>query len=349
MITETLNLVTTKDGEQIAVWKVVNSIKNRPAFDDNVFDDSDFDVPAFENPNFDNRETGRSAIKAQNVLLTHGTFSDKKACLRIAGYLAKLGHHCYIMEWRDHGHSSAPKDKFNFETVATYDLDATFRYLFDELELDNLHCVTHSGGGVCLTMFLIQQLLPQNRSSQSTDYIDKLSSISMFACQAYGAVLDPKSYARILATKSFNRLFGYIPAKKLKLGTVNESYHTMVQWYDWNLNKDFKSSFIKQPVAEQKAIHQKAAQDENLDYRQHMPKITTPIYAISAKGDNFISPTRGCKLFFDDFSNPSNVFQEYSTANGHLSDYTHSRIMMSRDAAKEIWPTVAAWINKHAK
>ena len=68
MITEQLTLVTTQDNEQIALWKVV---------DDNVT---------------------LKGQKAQNVFLTHGTFSDKRACLRIASYLAELGHHCYIME-----------------------------------------------------------------------------------------------------------------------------------------------------------------------------------------------------------------------------------------------------------
>ena len=53
MIKETLNLVTTKDGEQIAVWKVIDSLPENIAAD-------------------------RPVTKAQNVLLTHGTFSDKR-------------------------------------------------------------------------------------------------------------------------------------------------------------------------------------------------------------------------------------------------------------------------------
>ena len=330
MMTQTLNLVTTQDGEQIAVWQVIDSAKDNSETDDNVAADS-------------------SIAKAQNILLTHGTFSDKHTCLKIAEHLASLGHHCYIMEWRGHGHSSVPKDKFNFETVATYDFEATFRYLFDELELDNLHCVTHSGGGVGLTMFLIQNTL----------YVTKLNSISMFACQAYGAVVNRKNYTKILTAKLFTRLFGYIPAKKLKMGPINESYYTMNQWFDWNLQKNFKSSFIKQNKIKQSSIEQSkfaedfsdkdANHDDSFDYRQHMPMITTPIYAISAKGDNFISPTDGCELFFNDFDNSTNVFREYSISNGNLDDYTHSRIMISRNAAKEIWPTVVAWIDKHAR
>lgn len=341
MTTETLTLVNTKDGEKIAVWKVT----------------------AHKNP----KPINNTVVKGQNVFLTHGTFSNKKVCLRIAEYLAEIGHDCYIMEWRGHGDSSIPKHKFNFETIATYDYEATFRYLFEELELDNLHCVTHSGGGVCLAMFLVQNV----------HYIDKLNSITTFACQAYGAISSPKSHARIVATKLFNRLLGYIPAKKLNMGPVNESYYTMRQWYDWNLNKDFKSSFIhkndmtqegiKQDTLYQHSLYQHTLNKNNscsdktdkkpktsspndkeyIDYRQYMSKITTPIYAISAKGDNFISPTNGCQLFFANFTNPTNIFHEYSKANGNLEDYDHTRILVSRNAATEIWPTVANWIAAH--
>lgn len=333
MMIQMRTLVTTKDGEKIAVWKIVDTAK----------DENKTDILT----------TNAPRVKRQNILLTHGTFSDKQTCLRIAHYLAQLGHHCYIMEWRGHGASSIPTDKFNFETVATYDFEATFRYLFAELKLDNLHCVTHSGGGACLTMFLIQN--PQ--------YIDHINSISMFACQVYGAVSNPISYTKILAAKVFTRLLGFIPAKKLKMGPFNESYYTMNQWYDWNLNKDFKSSFIQQNKFETTTIDENtpsnissenttshiASHNSHFDYRQHMPTITTPIYAISAKGDHFISPTRGCQLFFDKFANPNNVFREYSLDHGDLDDYTHSRVMVSRNAATEIWPTVTAWIEKHAR
>lgn len=339
MMTETLKLVSTNDGEQIAIWQIINT-----ATDNVVPDDDSLAVK--------NLTDEHSAIQPQNVLLTHGTFSDKQTCLRIAQYLAQLGHHCYIMEWRGHGASSIPKDKFNFETVATYDFEATFRYLFDDLKLDNLHCVTHSGGGACLTMFLIQN--PQ--------YIDHINSISMFACQVYGAIVNAKNHIKILAVKLLNRMLGYLPANRLKLGPINESYHTMNQWYDWNLNKNFKSSFIEQSnftkttidknitsnVASKNNASHTVSNNSHFDYRQHMPTITTPIYAISARGDHFISPTSGCQSFFDEFANPKNVFREYSTTNKDLDDYSHSRIMISRNAATEVWPTVAAWIEQHA-
>lgn len=343
MLTENVSFVSTKDTVKIAIWEVFDNEKSHQRSND-------------------------AANKGQNIFLTHGTFSDKKTCLRIAEYLAGLGHHCYIMEWRGHGTSSNPKDKFNFETVATYDFAAAFAYLFNELKLSNLHCITHSGGGACLTMFLIQH----------PHYIDKINSISMFACQVYGAIVSPKNHFKIVAAKLFTRLFGYIPAKKLKLGPINENYYTMNQWYEWNLHKNFHSSFIKQNDIDAKGIkksafdsnrQQSAADSESFDYRQYMPTITTPIYAISAKGDKFISPTQGCLSLFNDFNQPTNnsspnnnfvnnnspnnnsanVFREYALSHGDLDDYSHSRILNSRPAAKETWPTVAAWIDKHAE
>lgn len=310
MSTQTLHKVNTADGEQIALWNVANPSENSL------------------------KANNKLKNKAQNILLIHGTFSDKRVSLGIARYLVQLGHNCYIMEWRGHGDSSIPLANYNFETIAFYDIAATFHYLYDELKLDNLHAITHSGGGICLTMFL----------TQNQRYINKISSITMLACQAYGAVLNPTSYTKIALLKNMTRLLGYVPAKRFKLGPINESYHTMSQWYHWNLGKHFKSS-----LAKHNSDYKKSSGDKGFDYRQLMPSITIPIYAISAKGDHFIAPPSGCKLFLEDFNNSANIFREFAIENGDLEDYNHSRIILSGKAAKEVWPTIAAWIEKHAK
>ena len=294
MITESLTLLTTKDHEQVAIWQVV--------------------------------EKGQEhQTNQQNVLLTHGTFSDKRIVLGIARYLAVQGYHCYILEWRGHGTSPAAKHKFDMETVALYDVAATFDYLLHELTLPSLHCITHSGGATCLTMFLIK----------NQTYINKVNSLTIFAAQAFAAALTPTSYAKVLMTKTMTRALGYIPAKIFNLGAVNESYVMMKPWFDWNLGQHLRSN-------------QKAANKVPFDYRQHMPKITVPVYAIAAKGDDFIAPTIGCRLFLEAFENPDNQFREFAVSHGDLEDYTHSRILMSKHAAKEIWPTVLAWLEQHA-
>lgn len=295
MLNENVTLVTTKDEQQIAVWQVCD------------------DLPS-------NRTD-----KSQNVLLLHGAFSDKRVCMGIASYLTKFGHTCYIMEWRGRGKSTIPKDDFNFETVAHYDVDATFDYLFNDLNITNLHCITHSGGGLCLTMFL----------AKNKSYIDRINSISMFACQAYGAVLNPKCYAKILTLNYVTKTLGYLPAKRFKMGPINESHYTMKQWYRWNLNKNYASSLPEH-------------RGESFDYRDHMIDISIPIYSICAKGDSFIAPPICCEQYMNDFENPNNQFKEFSIANGNLADYDHTKLIVSLNAAKEVWPTVLKWIEQHS-
>lgn len=296
MISENLILLPSKDKQQIAIWQVSDS-----------------------------RHDNKRTTSKQHILLLHGAFSDKRILLGIAHMLAEQGHDCYIMEWRGRGSSSIPKEHFNLETIALFDIDATIPYLIDELGLPSLHCITHSGGGICLTMFLIQN--PQ--------YIDKINSISMFACQVFSAALTPSRYAKVWMGKTMSKMLGYFPAKRFNLGTINESYTTMKQWFDWNLKKNFHSSYFK-------------ADKQAFDYQAQMPNITVPIYSIAAAGDTSVAPPNSCQIFLDSYHNPANQFREFAVNKGDLEDYNHSRIMMSRNAATEIWPTVLAWIERHS-
>lgn len=284
MIIKKFALLNTLDNETIMLWKVFNEKKNMD----------------------------------KNIFLTHGTFSNKNICLGISKYLANLGFTCYIMEWRGHGDSLITKNRFNFETIALHDIKTTFNYLFEDLKIPFIHCVTHSGGGIALSMLLIKNKIYQNR----------IKSITMFACQAFGAAYTKTNKVKIFFSKCLTYLIGYIPAQKIKLGPHNESYYTMKQWFDWNLKKKFYST------------------DGSYDYMKNMSNVTVPIYSISAKGDTFIAPSKGCELFLTLFLNPYNVFQEFSVENGNLEDYNHSRIIMSRNSAKEIWPLVLNWIKK---
>ena len=287
MITENFILLNTDDNETISLWKV-----------------------------YDKAQSGNISI-----FLTHGTFSDKKICLGIAKYLSKKGYVCYILEWRNHGKSIKTNNNFNFETIALYDFKTTFTYLFEVQKIKKIHCITHSGGGIALTMFLIKNSIYKNR----------INSITFFACQVFGATMPKLNYLKTIISKLFTYLLGYIPAKKINLGSHNENYYMMKQWFDWNLKKNFLST------------------NKEFDYKENMKNIKIPIYSISAKGDKFIAPSIGCELFLKSFNNSENRFKEFSLENGHLENYNHSRIIMSKNSAKEIWPSVFKWIKKNER
>ncbi len=282
MIKEELVQLNTEDNTTIALWKI---------YTDEVDEN-------------------------KNIFLSHGTFSDKKICSPIAKYFAKKGFTCWIMEWRNHGSSELTKKKFNFETIALFEFKTVFSYLISDLRIEKLHCITHSGGGICLTMFLLR----------NPEYQQNIKSIVFFSCQAFSAGLSMKQKIKLISSKIATYCIGYIPAKKTKLGIYNETYFTMKQWFDWNINNKFTGN-------------------DGFNYKSQMKTIKIPIYSICSENDKFISPKLSCEKFIREFSNSNNLYQCFSKANGNLEDYDHGRIILSKNATKEVWGKVYDWIN----
>lgn len=150
----------------------------------------------------------------------------------------------------------------------------------------------------------------------------------MFGCQAYGAGLSTINCTKIYIGKYLSKLLGYIPAK-IAGRQENESYHTMKQWYNWNLTGEYKGR-------------------SGVDYKEKMKSIKIPVLSISGAGDTFIAPPEGCQMYLEAFNNPKNQYLYCSKSNGYTEDYNHSRIIQSRNALKEIYPQVKAWIDKHS-
>jgi len=253
-----------------------------------------------------------------NILMVHGTFSDRKVFSLAVNYFNERGYNCWVMEWRNHGASQRVKSNFDFETVAHYDLKAVVEHLIHREQIKYFHAVTHSGGGICLTMLLCR----------NPEYQNNVMSATMFACQAFSASLSKMHFARLVVAKTLTKLIGFIPGKKMKLGNHNESYHTMKQWFNWNLSKQFAGQFSE-------------------DYQTVMRSIHIPIYAVASEADKFIAPKKACLIFMRQFSNSDNMYHCFSVKHNNLEDYGHARVIYSRNAVKEIFPTVMYWITMH--
>lgn len=282
MVVEEVTYLDTHDDASIALWKIYSD----------------------------------STVNHKHLFLTHGTFSNRKICLGFARHLARQGYTCWIMEWRNHGHSPKLKKSFNFETVALFDVDAAFDYLFNIQKISTIQCVTHSGGGICLTMFLIQ----------NQHYISNIGSIVMFSCQAFSACTSWVTKYRIWLGDKANKLLTYVPGKLLGLGPENESYFTMKQWYEWNLKNKFTGA-------------------DGFDYRGKMHFIKIPIFSICATGDTMIAPPEACREYLSAFQNDAdNKLLVCSTGKGFSGNYNHHSVMQSSTARKEIWPEAIKWL-----
>ncbi len=265
------------------------------------------------------KRTPKKCSNGKQVLLTHGTLSNRKVLNAISDFLIKNNFTCWIFEWRNHGLSSKIKEPFNFETIGKEDFKLVFDYLFDLENISNLHCITHSGGGICLSIALIDY----------PKYQSKIKSITMFGAQAFGAGISYINYSKIYLSKIVCKILGYIPARKLGGGGEDESYYFMKQWFNWNLSGEFKG-------------------ESGIDYQEKLKNIRVPILSIYGKGDTFIAPPKGCELFLAAFKNSINQSLYCSKENGFAEDYNHGRILHSRNASKEIYPIVLQWIEKHS-
>lgn len=261
----------------------------------------------------------KGECSGKHILLTHGTFSNRKVLGGISEYLVSHGFTCWIFEWRNHGASSKSNDKFNFETIGVEDFKLVFQYLFEVERLSNIDCITHSGGGICLTIALLTH----------AEYQRKINSISMFACQAFGAADSAVNHLKIRGGKFVSWLLGRIPATLIGR-EEDESYDTMKQWFDWNITGEFRGA-------------------DGTDYQCRMKEIDIPILSIFCQGDTFIAPPSGCEAFLNAFDRPQNKSLYASMEEGYAEDYDHGRILHSRNAAKEIYPKVLSWIERHGR
>jgi predicted alpha/beta hydrolase len=251
----------------------------------------------------------------KHLIIYHGTFSNKDSCLPLAHYFAGQGYDCYILEWRGHGASESPKNKFDIETVALQDYPVVFDYLFHKRGIQKLSTLSHSGGGLCLAMCLIKY----------PEYLDKISSSVLFACQGFGAITSTKSFLKILMGKWAAKLVGFIPGPLNGLGPHNETYHFMRPWFQWNLKRRFIGA-------------------DDFDYGKRLPQINYPILSLAGTGDHFIAPEQGCHEFLEAFQNPDNRLQLCGISEGFSEDYDHARVFLSSTAAQEIWPLAQDWI-----
>lgn len=252
----------------------------------------------------------------QNIFLTHGTYSDKRSISGIAKYLAKAGYTCWLMEWRAHGASPTTDTIYDYETIGLQEVKVVFDYFFQELQLEHIHTVQHSAGGILQTMCLIRN--PQ--------YISKIKCSVFFGSQAFSVGNNRWKKLQLIAAKIATKVMGGSAGQKTGK-PHDESYYMMKQWFDWNIQGEFLGR-------------------DGLDYQQQMPKISIPILQIAAAGDTFVAPRYACQVFIDAFENPQNELLYVGKNTGYAEDYTHSRMVLSRNAEKEIYPQVLDWLRE---
>jgi pimeloyl-ACP methyl ester carboxylesterase len=284
MLNELERHLLTEDGVRLSLWRLRDEAKHPPA-------------------------------GTRDIFLTHGTFSDRRICLGIAKHFANLGYTCWTLEWRGHGGSAAGPVAYDFETVALHDVTAALEHLVREEGIQRLHCVTHSGGGIVLTMCL-------SRNPQLVPIVDR---VALFACQALHAASSRPRQWLLRSMRLASRLWGSVPGRRLGLGAQDESFFMMKPWYDWNISQRFSGR-------------------DGFDYRAAMGRLTLPVLSLAGAADRLIAPPASCEQYLEGFGGSRKLAVVCGRSTGFSTDYAHASVILSRSAMNEVWPIAAKWL-----
>jgi len=255
------------------------------------------------------------------VLITSGMFTGRgfwisPKGLGLAAELVKRGFEVYILERRGLGESPRQQTaRAGLNEAILYDLPAV-QGLIAQRNPQPLFVMGHSFGGVMMA------------ASLATNHMQRsgIAGVVMFGSQLTvdKPFLNPPWS---VIPKLLCKLFGYFPSKKLKMGPFNEPPAAMEDAVNWVSAAKSRGDFV---------------------FWNGFDKLQMPVLALGGGGDT-VDPPSGVRFLAEKFSSKDRTFKLLAKADGFAQDYDHVGMVVSRQAANEVWPLVADWMGKRAK
>ena len=257
------------------------------------------------------------------VVLVHGNFSDRgfrvsPRGIGLAPFLAGRGYDVWVPELRGHGRS--PKGP-GFANIAAEDhikadLPAAVRYVRGVTDRP-LFLAGHSAGGVFVACALAAAAVDR----------DGVLGAALFGAQ----ISKGEAYLKIppvaWLASTLLRLMGQLPAPRLGLGPEPEPAAEMIEFIRW------------------KRLGGRWADRDGFDYGEGLARVATPVLSVAAAKDTN-DPPEGCRGLCEAFGSPDKTFVLLGRESGHLKDYDHIGMIVSKEAAREVWPLLADWMDE---
>ncbi len=259
------------------------------------------------------------------VVLVHGTFCQRsffasERGLGLGPWLCERGYDVWIPEIRGHGRS--PRDSrfrgWSAEDQLRYDLPAVQRLVADETGVP-AHWVGHSWGGTAIIASLAAGWLDEARVRAAVVLGANISEGDEWLNRPL-----PAAAARFLLA-----LLGHVPARLFKLGPEPESRAYMLDFYRWK---------------------GRGGRWETIGGRSYwdgVRRIEAPLLAFAAADDQN-DPPSGCRTLFDAVGSQDKEFVLLGREGGFEKDYQHVEMIVSKVAAREVYPRIEAWLARYS-
>lgn len=268
---------------------------------------------------------GQSPAGKQPIVLVHGSFTNRGFWLSPAGiglarYLVENGYDVWIPEMRGHGLSPRNDDykRNNVERYVTSDLPAINDFIIEKTQLKAIWC-GHSLGGVTISTALASGHLPEV----------SVAGVVLLGTQ----VVRRRALLQFPLIPQLGKLWFTVKqhemdGRKLGIGPENEPAGIAKEYLSWL-----------------GLLGQWRLKSNKTLLKNKWKGLNLPVLAMVGKNDKS-DPAKYCKRFFDLCGSDKKEFKLLSTENGFSKDYGHVDMVVSKDAASEVWPEIHDWLNK---
>lgn len=266
--------------------------------------------------------TGRN-LHSTPVILVHGNFSNRgfwvsPKGIGLAPYLAGRGYDAWAVDLRGHGLSSGGPSfsSITAEDHIREDLTSAVLYVSKTTQKPVFLC-GHSAGGIFIAAFL------------SAGRVDpaRILGAALFGAQITGGETYLKIPPLAWLSSSLLRVLGRIPAQRLGLGPEPEPAGEMLEFIRW------------------KKRGGRWEDSRGFSYWEGLRGVSTPVFAVAAQRDKN-DPPEGCRRLMDAFGSPDKKFVLLARKEGFSKDYDHIGMIVSKEAAREVWPLLADWMDE---
>jgi pimeloyl-ACP methyl ester carboxylesterase len=267
---------------------------------------------------------GHSSIDKQPVILVHGSFTNRGFWLSSQGigfarYLVEAGFDVWLMEMRGHGLSPRNRGyKDNcLEHYANSDIPAVNEFVIEKTGLKPIW-LGHSLGGVLISTAIAAGTLPE----------DDVTGIALLGTQ----VIRRRWYLQVPLVSSIGQAwFNFKPemdGRKLRIGPENEPAGIAKEYLRW-LGLLGRWRF----------------RNSKTSLLTGWKNVDVPLIAMVGKEDKS-DPAKYCHKFYELSGSDNKQFKLLSKDEGYCRDFGHVDMIVSKDAAKEVWPELASWFEE---
>jgi len=268
------------------------------------------------------------------VFMLHGAIENGRIFHSASGkglapFLARHGFDVYVADLRGRGGSRPAigrSSRYGQSEAIAEDIPALVDAIVKLRGAVPQQWVAHSWGGVLLSSVL----------ARFPGYLDRVDSLVYFGSKRTVRVWNLERLFKVdlvwnFLCHLFCALFGYLPARRLGIGSDSETVKSHRQSSAWVRRDAWVDS------------------DDGFDYGAAIRRLKLPpIWYLAGVNDRALGHPRDVESFMRSAGEQQASFTLLSKENGNLHDYGHIDMLTHPDAARDHFPQVLAWLRRHA-